>query len=180
MRCLTPQASDTILGQGYAAAGHNAQDILKSQRGVGIYMDGEGAEPELTRGYYYDDDEVDLLLDRAFELRAKAGTLPAGSVPLADQLREVDDDDARVLAALLDAFDAHAGDDGAAAEWLPGSLLVDALAAAGTPLSADSLGRLVVRTDDEKGKRPWQGSRVVGYPRSRVLITVRDCFGLGE
>ncbi|MFJ6239781.1 FtsK/SpoIIIE domain-containing protein [Streptomyces griseus] len=180
MRCLTPQASDTILGQGYAAAGHNAQDILKSQRGVGIYMDGEGAEPELTRGYYYDDDEVDLILGRAFELRAKAGTLPAGSVPLADQLRAVDDDDARVLAVLLDTFDAHLDGEGAPAEWLPGSVLVDALADAGTALSADSLGRLVVRTDDEKAKRPWQGSRVVGYPRSRVLITVRDRFGMGE
>ncbi|MGC5534254.1 FtsK/SpoIIIE domain-containing protein [Streptomyces sp. SR-10] len=180
MRCLTPQASDTILGQGYAAAGHNAQDILKSQRGVGIYMDGEGAEPELTRGYYYDDDEVDLILGRAYELRAKAGTLPAGSVSLSEQLRAVDDDGARVLAALLDAFDAHVGDDEMPSEWLPGAVLVDALVAAGTPLSADSLGRLVVRTDDEKGKRPWQGSRVVGYPRSRVLITVRDRFGLGE
>ncbi|MFI6140342.1 FtsK/SpoIIIE domain-containing protein [Streptomyces griseus] len=180
MRCLTPQASDTILGQGYAAAGHNAQDILKSQRGVGIYMDGEGAEPELTRGYYYDDDEVDLILGRAFELRAKAGTLPAGSVPLADQLRAVDDDDARVLAVLLDTFDAHLDGEGEPAEWLPGSVLVDALADAGTALSADSLGRLVVRTDDEKAKRPWLGSRVVGYPRSRVLITVRDRFGMGE
>ncbi|WP_031095525.1 FtsK/SpoIIIE domain-containing protein [Streptomyces sp. NRRL S-15] len=118
MRCLTPQASDTILGQGYAAAGHNAQDILKSQRGVGIYMDGEGAEPELTRGHYYDDDEVALLLDRAHDLRAKAGSLPSGPVSLADQLRDLGDDQAHVLAVLLDAFDAHPGDEGEPAEWL--------------------------------------------------------------
>ncbi|MET9813170.1 FtsK/SpoIIIE domain-containing protein [Streptomyces sp. NPDC006355] len=81
MRCLTPQASDTILGQGYASAGHNAQDILKSQRGVGIYMDGEGAEPELVRGDYYDDDEVAAILGRAYTLRQEAGTLPAGAEP---------------------------------------------------------------------------------------------------
>ncbi|WP_406188982.1 FtsK/SpoIIIE domain-containing protein [[Kitasatospora] papulosa] len=180
MRCLTPQASDTILGQGYAAAGHNAQDILKSQRGVGIYMDGEGAEPELTRGHYYDDDEVALLLDRAYELRAKAGTLPAGARSLADQLRDLGDDQAHVLAVLLDTFAAHADDEGEPAEWLPGSVLVDALAAAGLDVSADSLGRLVVRTDEEKGKRVWEGSRAVGYPRSRVLVTVRDRFKLGE
>ncbi|MDX3353914.1 FtsK/SpoIIIE domain-containing protein [Streptomyces sp. ME01-24h] len=80
MRCLTPQASDTILGQGYASAGHNAQDILKSQRGVGIYMDGEGAEPELVRGHYYDDDEVAAILQRAYGLREKAGTLPVAPV----------------------------------------------------------------------------------------------------
>ncbi|MEV7492200.1 hypothetical protein AB0O08_15775 [Streptomyces anulatus] len=180
MRCLTPQASDTILGQGYAAAGHNAQDILKSQRGVGIYMDGEGAEPELTRGYYYDDDEVNLILGRAFELRARAGTLPARAVSLADQLRALDDGDAWVLAVLLDAFDAHAGDDGARFEWLPGAVLIEALTTAGFPLSADSLGRLVVRTNDEKAKRMWDGNRAAGYPRSRVLATVRDRFGLGE
>ncbi|MFI1525485.1 FtsK/SpoIIIE domain-containing protein [Streptomyces griseus] len=178
MRCLTPPASDTILGQGYAAAGHNAQDILKSQRGVGIYMDGEGAEPELTRGYYYDDDEVDLLLERAFELRAKAGTLPAGQGSLADRLRALDDDHATVMAVLLDTFDAHADGDGEPAEWLPGTVLVDALAAAGLSVSADSLGRMVVRTDEEKGKRTWQSGRAVGYPRSRVLITVRDCHKL--
>ncbi|MER7806149.1 hypothetical protein [Streptomyces sp900116325] len=179
MRCLTPQASDTILGQGYAAAGHSAQDILKSQRGVGIYMDGEGAEPELTRGYYYDDDEVALLLDRAAVLRAKAGTLPAGPVSLSDQLRDLGDDQAHTLAVLLDTFAAHPDDEGQPAEWLPGAVLVDALTAAGLDVSADSLGRLVVRTDDEKAKRPWDGSRVVGYPRSRVLVTVCDRYKLG-
>ncbi|MEU0160194.1 hypothetical protein ABZ154_15470 [Streptomyces sp. NPDC006261] len=180
MRCLTPQASDTILGQGYAAAGHNAQDILKSQRGVGIYMDGEGAEPELTRGYYYDDDEVALILERAFDLRAKAGTLPAGSVSLADQLRALGDDQANILAALVDAFDVRSDSEGRPAEWLPGAVLIEYLTAAGMDVSADALGRLVVRTDEDKVKRAWEGSRVFGYPRSRVIATVRDRLGLGE
>ncbi|MCQ1575415.1 FtsK/SpoIIIE domain-containing protein [Streptomyces parvus] len=180
MRCLTPQASDTILGQGYAAAGHNAQDILKSQRGVGIYMDGEKAEPELTRGYYYDDDEVTLLLDRAYELRAKVGTLPAGAVSLADQLRALGDDHANILAALVDAFDVRSDSEGRPVEWLPGAVLIEYLAASGMDVSADALGRLVVRTEEDKVKRAWEGSRVFGYPRSRVMATVRDRFGLGE
>jgi S-DNA-T family DNA segregation ATPase FtsK/SpoIIIE len=81
MRCMTPEASDTILGKGYAANGHNAQRILKSQRGVGIFMSGEAAEPELSRSDYYDDDEVALLLDRAYALRKEAGTLPAATEP---------------------------------------------------------------------------------------------------
>jgi S-DNA-T family DNA segregation ATPase FtsK/SpoIIIE len=180
MRCLTPQASDTILGQGYAAAGHNAQDILKSQRGVGIYMDGEGAAPELTRGYYYDDDEVALILERAFDLRAKAGTLPAGAVSLADQLRALGDDQANILAALVDAFDVRSDSEGRPAEWLPGAVLIEYLTASGMDVSADALGRLVVRTDEDKVKRAWEGSRVFGYPRSRVMATVRDRFELGE
>lgn len=81
MRCMTPEASDTILGKGYAANGHNAQRILKSQRGVGIFMSGEAAEPELSRSDYYDDDEVALLLERAYALRKEAGTLPAAAEP---------------------------------------------------------------------------------------------------
>lgn len=80
MRCMTPEASDTILGKGYAANGHNAQRILKSQRGVGIFMSGEAAEPELSRSDYYDDDEVALLLERAYALRREAGTLPVAAV----------------------------------------------------------------------------------------------------
>ncbi|MFF0055655.1 hypothetical protein ACFYRI_14820 [Streptomyces microflavus] len=185
-RCLTPQASDTILGQGRAKLGFNGQNILKDQRGVGLYQTGETADPTLMLSYFYDDgrksgvNEVALLLERAFDLRAKAGTLPAGSVPLADQLRALGDDQANILAALVDAFDVRSGSDGRPAEWLPGAVLIEYLTASGMDVSADALGRLVVRTDEDKVKRAWEGSRVFGYPRSRVLITVRDRFGLGE
>ena len=185
-RCLTPQASDTILGQGRAKLGFNGQNILKDQRGVGLYQTGETSDPTLMLSYFYDDgrksgvNEVALLLERAYALRAKAGTLPAGARPLADQLRDLGDDQARILAVALDAFAAHPDTDGQPAEWLPGAVLVDALTAAGLDVSADTLGRLVVRTDEEKSKRVWEGSRAVGYPRSRVLVTVRDRFKLGE
>jgi S-DNA-T family DNA segregation ATPase FtsK/SpoIIIE len=81
MRCMTPEASDTILGKGYAANGHNAQRILKSQGGVGIFMSGEAAEPELSRWDYYDDDEVALLLSGPYALRKEVGTLPVAAVP---------------------------------------------------------------------------------------------------
>jgi S-DNA-T family DNA segregation ATPase FtsK/SpoIIIE len=168
MRCLTPQASDTILGQGYASAGHNAQDILKSQRGVGIYMDGEGAEPELTRSYYYDDDEVTLLLERAYKLRASAGTLPGSGPSLADRLRG-HGPDGEILAVLVDEF-ASRGD---GADWLPGSLLLDRLRAAGLDVTPERLAALVVRSDADKAKRAWEGSRVAGYPRPLVLETAQ-------
>lgn len=81
MRCLTPEASDTILGKGRASAGYNAQGIIKSQRGVGYFMSGETAEPELVRGHYYDDAEVDRIVAVAMALREAAGTLPAGPEP---------------------------------------------------------------------------------------------------
>jgi hypothetical protein len=168
MRCLTPQASDTILGQGYAAAGHNAQEILKSQRGVGIYMDGEGAEPDLTRSYYYEDDEVEMILERAYKLRAEAGTLPGSGPTLADRLRGRGAD-GQILAVLVDQFTVR----GEAVDWLPGSVLLDALRAAGLDVTPERLAALVVRTEADKAKRAWEGSRVAGYPRVLVLDTAQ-------
>lgn len=80
-RCMTPEASDTILGKGRASAGYNAQRILKSQRGVGYLQTGETSEPVLTQSYFYTDDEVEVILRRAYELRAAAGVLPVAAVP---------------------------------------------------------------------------------------------------
>lgn len=80
-RCMTPEASDTILGKGRASAGYNAQRILKSQRGVGFLQTGETSEPALTQSYFYTDDEVEAILRRAYQLRAAAGVLPAVTEP---------------------------------------------------------------------------------------------------
>ncbi|MFF4746809.1 LAGLIDADG family homing endonuclease [Streptomyces sp. NPDC001268] len=80
-RCMTPEASDTILGKGRATAGYNAQRILKSQRGVGYLQTGETSEPVLTQSYFYTDDEVETILRRAYELRQRAGVLPAAAEP---------------------------------------------------------------------------------------------------
>ncbi|WP_392750587.1 FtsK/SpoIIIE domain-containing protein [Streptomyces sp. LN590] len=178
LRCTTPEASDTILGRGAAASGYSAKSIESEMRGAG-YLWSEGSNPQMVRADYYTDEQVNELVEFAAGLRAKAGTLPAGPLSLADQLRDISDDQAHTLAVLLDAFDLHPGVEGQPAEWLPGAVLVDALADAGLDVSADSLGRLVVRTDEEKAKRLWQGSRAVGYPRSRVLVTVRDRYKLG-
>ncbi|MFF1843069.1 FtsK/SpoIIIE domain-containing protein [Streptomyces sp. NPDC058217] len=178
LRCTTPEASDTILGRGAAASGYSAKSIESEMRGAG-YLWSEGSNPQMVRADYYTDEQVNELVEFAAGLRAKAGTLPAGPLSLADQLRDISDDQAHTLAVLLDAFDLHPGVEGQPAEWLPGSVLVEALNDAGLDVSADSLGRLVVRTDEEKAKRLWQGSRAVGYPRSRVLVTVRDRYKLG-
>jgi S-DNA-T family DNA segregation ATPase FtsK/SpoIIIE len=80
-RCMTPEASDTILGKGRASAGYNAQRILKSQRGVGYLQTGETSEPVLTQSYFYSDEEVEVILRRAYELRKAAGVLPVAAEP---------------------------------------------------------------------------------------------------
>ena len=48
LRCNTPQASDTILGQGWATAGADASTVPGGQRGVG-YLLAEGDRPRGSR-----------------------------------------------------------------------------------------------------------------------------------
>lgn len=167
MRCMTPEASDTILGKGYAANGHNAQRILKSQRGVGIFMSGEAAEPELSRSDYYDDDEVALILERAYALRKEAGTLPLS--PL-DRLRAAGGDGA-VLAALLNLY-------GDGTHLLPAARVIEGLDAAGHAVTADRLAALVPRTDEERRRQEVDGSKVSVYPVAAVRRAVADRYGL--
>jgi S-DNA-T family DNA segregation ATPase FtsK/SpoIIIE len=69
LRCSTPQASDTILGQGWAAAGYSAATIDPAQRGVGFLL-AEGGVPVRTRTFYLTDDELHRLARHAEQLRA--------------------------------------------------------------------------------------------------------------
>src|SRR4051812_8691895 len=64
MRCTTPQASDTILGQGWASNGADASEIPGAQRGVGFLL-AEGERPVRMRGYYLADDDVSAIAERA-------------------------------------------------------------------------------------------------------------------
>ena len=70
MRCTTPQASDTILGQGWASAGADASEIPGAQRGVG-YLLAEGERPIRMRGFYLADDDVAAIAERAAAQRAR-------------------------------------------------------------------------------------------------------------
>ncbi|QGZ49982.1 hypothetical protein GPZ77_17815 [Streptomyces sp. QHH-9511] len=178
LRCTTPEASDTILGKGAAASGYSAKTIQAEMRGAG-FLWAEGTNPTMVRADYYTDEQVEELLARATEWRRKAGTLPSAPLTLADQLRHQGDEDALILARVLDVFTAHATEDGPV-EWLPGQLLVDELKAAGHPVTAEKLGALVQRTDADKVKRPWgeKGSRLAGYPLERVEAAATARFGL--
>jgi len=68
MRCSTSQASDTILGSGWASEGYSAADIDPSCRGVG-YLLHEGGIPQRLRSYYLDDSALASISARAEEVR---------------------------------------------------------------------------------------------------------------
>jgi hypothetical protein len=68
MRCSTPQASDTILGSGWASAGYSASDVDPASRGVG-YLLHEGGIPQRLRSYYLDDSSLASISGRAEALR---------------------------------------------------------------------------------------------------------------
>jgi DNA segregation ATPase FtsK/SpoIIIE-like protein len=68
MRCTASDASDTILGQGWAARGYSAASIDPGLRGVGFVL-AEGGVPIKFKAAYLSDDELRLLLIEARELR---------------------------------------------------------------------------------------------------------------
>jgi DNA segregation ATPase FtsK/SpoIIIE-like protein len=73
LRCTTPQASDTILGQGWASQGHNAGVISPADRGVG-YLLAEDGLPVKLRTFYLDDEHIRELATRAHAQRHRSNT----------------------------------------------------------------------------------------------------------
>lgn len=69
MRCTSPDASDTILGQGWATRGYSASTIDPAQRGVG-YLLAEGGIPRRFRAPFFSDEDVAVLAHRAEVLRS--------------------------------------------------------------------------------------------------------------
>ena len=85
LRCNTPQASDTILGQGWASAGADASQIPGGQRGVGLLL-AENDRPVRLRGFYLADEDVRGIAERAAarradEWHAAGGETVEGGVP---------------------------------------------------------------------------------------------------
>jgi hypothetical protein len=71
LRCTTPEASDTILGQGWASQGYSAATLDPRTRGVG-YLLAEGAVPVKLRTHYLDDADVARLAALAMSKRQSA------------------------------------------------------------------------------------------------------------
>ena len=70
LRCTTPEASDTILGQGWAKEGYSASTLEPTIRGVGWLL-AEGAVPIKIRTHYLDDDAIAALARRAEAKRGR-------------------------------------------------------------------------------------------------------------
>jgi hypothetical protein len=68
LRCSTREASDTILGSGWATQGYSAASIDAGDRGVG-YLRHEGGTPVRMKGFYLSDDDLAQLAARAEALR---------------------------------------------------------------------------------------------------------------
>jgi S-DNA-T family DNA segregation ATPase FtsK/SpoIIIE len=161
-RCMTPEASDTILGKGRASAGYNAQRILKSQRGVGYLQTGETSEPVLTQSYFYTDEEVEVILRRAYELRKAAGVLPVAVEPevtILDHLIKAASGTGRGNLARAEAFAYLAGVD---KEFVQGAEENDArYASRAGSLLKDRLAALDM--DVPAVQFPLDGKRVWGW-----------------
>src|SRR3954452_3189776 len=69
LRCNTPQASDTILGQGWASTGADASDIPGAERGVGLLL-AEDDRPIRLKVFYLADEDVRAIAERAAARRA--------------------------------------------------------------------------------------------------------------
>jgi hypothetical protein len=70
LRCTTPEASDTVLGQGWASQGYSASTLDPTARGVGFLL-AEGAVPVKIRTHYLSDEDIAVLTTRAEALRTK-------------------------------------------------------------------------------------------------------------
>jgi S-DNA-T family DNA segregation ATPase FtsK/SpoIIIE len=72
MRCTSNDASDTILGSGWAQRGFSATTIDPTNRGVG-YLLAEGTIPQLLKLPYLDDDQIRHVVQHAMALRGING-----------------------------------------------------------------------------------------------------------
>jgi hypothetical protein len=70
LRCSTLDASDTILGRGWATNGVSATDVPAEARGVG-YLLAEGGQPVRCKAYYLDDDTIRAVAARGAVIRGR-------------------------------------------------------------------------------------------------------------
>jgi hypothetical protein len=74
LRCSTREASDTVLGSGWASEGYSAAEIDPANRGVGLLL-AESGVPRLLRCHLLEDRDIERLAQRARVLRGVLGGL---------------------------------------------------------------------------------------------------------
>jgi hypothetical protein len=80
LRCNTPQAPDTILGQGWASSGFDASTVPGGQRGVGFLL-AEEDRPQRVKTFCLSDPDVGAIVERAAAHRADEWLASAGDAP---------------------------------------------------------------------------------------------------
>jgi DNA segregation ATPase FtsK/SpoIIIE, S-DNA-T family len=75
-RCATREASDTVLGSGWASQGHSAADIEPRMRGMGLLLH-EGGVPIRPRTFHLTDADVRAIAARAYRSRYVASQPPS-------------------------------------------------------------------------------------------------------
>jgi hypothetical protein len=75
LRCSTREASDTVLGSGWAAAGFSAADVDPASRGVGLLLADTGV-PRRLRCHHVTDADIDAIVQRAIVGRSRNGHRP--------------------------------------------------------------------------------------------------------
>ncbi|WP_157592558.1 FtsK/SpoIIIE domain-containing protein [Solirubrobacter soli] len=115
LRCSTPEASDTVLGKGRAAAGTDASRIAREARGTGYVLD-EGSAPVLCRSYFISDDQLEALAGRAANQRSAGppthslpgavGVVAPGAVPGGGEVGMGSGEHARSASAVGEPFPA--------------------------------------------------------------------------
>jgi hypothetical protein len=83
LRCSTPEASDTILGRGWASQGYSAATIDPTARGVGLLLQ-EGGVPVRLRSCYLNDLDLAALARRAELLRSTTRPATAATLRLVE------------------------------------------------------------------------------------------------
>jgi hypothetical protein len=83
LRCSTPEASDTILGRGWASQGYSAASIDPAARGVGLLLQ-EGGVPVRLRSCWLDDLDLAELARRAEQLRGTTTTATTATLRLVE------------------------------------------------------------------------------------------------
>jgi hypothetical protein len=73
LRCSTREASDTVLGSGWSAAGFSAADIDPATRGVGLLL-AEAGVPRRLRCHHLTDTDIEAIVQRATILRTNGGS----------------------------------------------------------------------------------------------------------
>jgi len=71
LRCATREASDTVLGSGWASLGYSAADIDPARRGVGFLLH-EGGTPIRLLSFHLADADISLISNRAVQRRGDA------------------------------------------------------------------------------------------------------------